>query len=100
MGGWRGWTNGRGRYHQALVAAELGSSYPDDFGLATWSVVELIEAAVRSGHIEKATQAFVRLRESTLMSESDWALGIRARCQALLSDGCDAERGLVCSRAD
>src|SRR5277367_6377266 len=83
--------NGRGRYHQALAAAELGSNYPDDFGLATWSVVELIEAAVRSGDMEKATCALVRLRESTLMSESDWALGIRARCQALLSTGCHAE---------
>ena len=42
-------SNGRCRYEEALAAAEQGSKYPDDLGLATWSVVELIEAAVRSG---------------------------------------------------
>ena len=38
--------NGRCQYEEALAAAEQGSEYPDDLGLATWSVVELIEAAV------------------------------------------------------
>ena len=47
-------SNGRCRYEEALAAAEQGSKYPDDLGLATWSVVELIEAAVRSGRSEMA----------------------------------------------
>lgn len=38
--------NGSCRYEEALAAAEQGSHYPDDLGLATWAVVELIEAAV------------------------------------------------------
>ena len=83
--------NGRSRYEQALVAAELGSSYPDEFGFATWSVVELIEAAVRSGDTARANRALGQLRESTCAAHSDWAVGIRARCAALLADGEDAE---------
>ena len=83
--------NGRGRYQQALVAAEQGSQYPDDLGLATWSNVELIEAAVRSGQTEKAKEAFDKLSQATLASRSDWALGIAARCRALLTTGPEAE---------
>src|SRR6266702_4810738 len=39
--------NGLGRYDQALAAAERGSGYPPELGLATWSLAELIEAAAR-----------------------------------------------------
>jgi DNA-binding CsgD family transcriptional regulator len=83
--------NGCGRYQEALVAAEQGSEYPDDLGLATWSNVELIEAAVRSGRTERAQEAFDKLSEATLASRSDWALGIAARCRALLTAGPEAE---------
>ena len=41
--------NGLGRYDLALAAAEQGSENPDELGLATWSLVELIEAATRTG---------------------------------------------------
>ena len=83
--------NGSCRYEEALAAAEQGSKYPDDLGLATWSVVELIEAAVRSGRTERATGAFHQLSAATLASGSDWALGITARCRALISEGNEAE---------
>ena len=69
-------SNGRCRYEEALAAAEQGSKYPDDLGLATWSVVELIEAAVRSGRREMAIMAFHQLSAATLASGSDWALGV------------------------
>jgi DNA-binding CsgD family transcriptional regulator len=84
-------SNGHCRYHEALAAAELGRQYPDDLGLGTWSVVEFIEAAVRSGQMDKARMAFHRLLEATLACDSDWAVGIRARCGALVSEGIDAE---------
>ena len=48
--------NGRCRYHDAMVAAERGAAYPDELGLAAWSIVELVEAAVRSGQVEKAVR--------------------------------------------
>lgn len=83
--------NGCCRYEEALAAAEQGSEYPDDLGLATWSVVELIEAAVRSGRTERATRAFHRLSAATEGNGSDWALGITARCRALVSEDHKAE---------
>ena len=84
--------NGLGRYDQALNAAERGSEYPSELGLATWSLVELIEAAVRTGSPEQATDALRRLAEMTSAAATDWALGIEARSRALLCDGAPAER--------
>ena len=84
--------NGLGRYDQALTAAEQGSEYPRELGLATWSLAELIEAAARSGAPERAAGAMARLAEITTAVGTDWALGIEARCRALLSDGECAER--------
>jgi DNA-binding CsgD family transcriptional regulator len=83
--------NGSCRYEEALEAAEQGIHYPDDLGLATWSNVELIEAAVRSNQMVRAITAFHRLSRATRASGSDWALGIEARCRALLTDGSQAE---------
>jgi DNA-binding CsgD family transcriptional regulator len=84
--------NGLGRYDEALAAAEQGSRYPDELGLATWSLVELIEAAARTGQTERATGALRRLAESTSAAGTDWALGIETRSRALLSSGESAER--------
>jgi DNA-binding CsgD family transcriptional regulator len=84
--------NGLGRYDQALAAAERGSEYPPELGLATWSMVELIEAAVRTGVPERAAGALRRLSEAASAAATDWALGIEARSRALLSDGEPAER--------
>jgi DNA-binding CsgD family transcriptional regulator len=84
--------NGLGRYDEALVAAEQGSSqYPDEPGLAVLSMAELIEAAARTGRPERAADAIRHLSEATTIAGSDWALGIRARSRALLSDGEPAE---------
>jgi DNA-binding CsgD family transcriptional regulator len=53
--------------------------------------VELIEAAVRSGSPESAYEALRRLLDKTRASGTDWALGLEARCRALLSDDDAAE---------
>ena len=79
--------NGLSRYDQALAAAEQGSEYPCELGLATWSLVELTEAAVRAGLPERAAGALRQLSEATSAVATDWALGIEARSKALLSDG-------------
>jgi DNA-binding CsgD family transcriptional regulator len=55
-------------------------------------LVELIEAAVRSGKPEVAVDGLGRLSEMTAASGTDWALGVEARSRALLSDGEAAER--------
>jgi DNA-binding CsgD family transcriptional regulator len=84
--------NGHCRYDEALAAAEQGSEYPDELGLATWSMVELIEAAARTGSPERATSALRRLSQTTSASGTDWALGVEACSRALLSEGQSAER--------
>ena len=53
---------------------------------SAWALVELIEAAVRSGEPELAADALRRLSETTRAAGTDWALGIEARSRALLSD--------------
>ncbi|MDV7089159.1 helix-turn-helix transcriptional regulator [Rhodococcus opacus] len=78
--------NGRGRYPDALDGARRACEH-DDLGFFGWSLVELVEAAVRSGAHEAAVDTLRRLEERTLPSGSDWALGILARSRALLSSG-------------
>ena len=90
--------NGCGRYGEALEAAQRGCEQ-DDVGLFGWSLVELIEADVRSGATDASSAALDRLSERTHASGTDWALGIEAGSRALLSDGPDAER-LYCEAVD
>jgi DNA-binding CsgD family transcriptional regulator len=52
---------------------------------------ELVEGAARSGNREIAARAFESLSERALVSGTPWALGLRARCQALLDEGEHAE---------
>jgi DNA-binding CsgD family transcriptional regulator len=82
--------NGLGRYDEALAAASEAVE-SDELGLCGWALVELIEAAARSGKADAAVRALQRLSDRTGRSASDWALGIQARSRALLSDGRTAE---------
>jgi len=85
--------NGLGRYQKALSAAERATeNYDGELVFPNWGLVELIEAAARSGSPERGTAAVRRLSESTSASASDWALGIEARSRALLSEGETADR--------
>ena len=52
---------------------------------------ELIQAAVRAGDYEAAATARKTLSERAVAAGTPWALGLRARCDALLADGADAE---------
>jgi DNA-binding CsgD family transcriptional regulator len=82
--------NGCGRYDDALAAARRGCEH-DDVGLFAWSLVELVEAGVRSGDTAAAAGALDRLSARTQASGTDWALGVEAASRALLSDGREAE---------
>jgi DNA-binding CsgD family transcriptional regulator len=82
--------NGRGRYAEALAAAQRGCEH-DDVVLFGWTLVELIEAGVRSGATDAASAAQDLLSERTRATGTEWALGIEAGSRALLSDGPGAE---------
>ena len=84
--------NGLSRYDDAMRWAELASGHPGELSFANWGLVELIEAAVRSGQPSRATGALERLTETTQPSGTAWGRGIEARCRALLSQGEEAER--------
>jgi DNA-binding CsgD family transcriptional regulator len=84
--------NGLGRYEEALAAAQRAAAYHHELLFTEWGLVELIEAAVRSGKPEPAAGALRRLSEVTRASGTDWGLGIEARSRALLSDDDAAER--------
>jgi DNA-binding CsgD family transcriptional regulator len=82
--------NGLGRYEHAVVAAQRACSQ-DDLGFCGWPCLELVEAGARSGSRAVATDALRDLDERTHAGGTDWALGVRARSAALLSDGSAAE---------
>ncbi|SFJ64844.1 helix-turn-helix transcriptional regulator [Amycolatopsis sacchari] len=84
--------NGLCRYGEAFEAAADGAANPDELAFANYSLVQLVEAAVRSGRPERAADAFDRLVGSTRASGTAWASGIEARCRALLAEGDEAER--------
>ena len=84
--------NGLGRYEDALAAAEHAGKPPLAMGWAHWTLVELIEAAARTGERETASDALDALTQTTRPSGTDWALGIEARSRAILRDGEEAER--------
>ena len=84
--------NGLGRYEEACEAARRGAAHPDDLAYANWSLVELVEAAVRSDRVGLARSAVERLVQTTGPCGTDWARGVEARSRALVSEGEEAER--------
>jgi DNA-binding CsgD family transcriptional regulator len=83
--------NGLGRYEEALAAAQQAAEDTQASWWRNWGLVELIEAAARSGKPALAADALGQLAQTTATSGTDWALGIEARSRALLSEGEAAE---------
>jgi DNA-binding CsgD family transcriptional regulator len=83
--------NGLARYDDAFAAATQAAVDPHELWFLTFALVELIEAASRSGRSERAAEALELLCESTRASGTPWALGVEARSRALLSRGEPAE---------
>ena len=77
--------NGHGRYGEALADAQRACEHEDVMAYG-WALVELVEAGVRGGRPDEAAAALERLSERTQASGTEWALGIEARCRALVSD--------------
>ncbi len=83
--------NSLGRYEEALAAAQQASEDSPAAQFASWVLVELVEAAVRSGVPERAAGALQRLSGIARACGTDWVLGAEARSRALVSDGAAAE---------
>jgi DNA-binding CsgD family transcriptional regulator len=83
--------NGLARYEEALAAAEQAAANPRELWFSGWGLVELIEAAARSGKTKRAADALELLTETTQASGTEWGLSVEARSRALLSDGPVAE---------
>jgi DNA-binding CsgD family transcriptional regulator len=81
---------GAGRYADALRAVEPMA----DDNLPGWTCLALpiaVEAAVRSGDVERASGYLSKVRAHTTASDTTWARGQLARCAALLADDSEAE---------
>ncbi|MBB6549278.1 ATP-binding protein [Nonomuraea rubra] len=79
--------NGLGRYEEAYVAAERGCENPQELGLSISSLVELVEAATRSGRPARAATAARHLDEMAQAAGTDWGLGTSALVRAQVSEG-------------
>jgi DNA-binding CsgD family transcriptional regulator len=82
--------NGLGQYEAAFGFATEASE-------CVWArsapayMHELIEAAARCGQTAAGAAALERLKENTMPSGTDWAIGIQRRSEALLAEGTAAE---------
>lgn len=89
---------------EALAVNEIGDGdYRAAFGRLTApaeqsflqagfpQLVDLIEAAARSGNRARVRDAFAQLRVFAEVSGSRWARGMYSRCEALMAEDADAE---------
>jgi DNA-binding CsgD family transcriptional regulator len=83
--------NGLARYEEAAASATLATSDTFEYWVSVWALPELVEAAGRVGDAELARDAIDRLAATTQPVGNDVALGIEARCRALVSHGSAAE---------
>jgi DNA-binding CsgD family transcriptional regulator len=87
--------NGLARYELAESAARQATTTSPGTSLMVlsgiWTLPELVEAAARGGDAELARDVLERLAKTTQRCGSDFALGIEARCRALVSDGAAAD---------
>ena len=78
--------NGCGDWEEALLAACSASEHREVVA-ENWGLSELIEPATRTGRTDLARDALDRLRSKASASRTEWALGVTARAEALLSEG-------------
>ncbi|HEY6310029.1 MAG TPA: LuxR C-terminal-related transcriptional regulator [Streptosporangiaceae bacterium] len=83
--------NGLARYEEAATAARQASEDIAALPVSMWALPELVEAAARGGDTGLARDALKQLAEITQSCGTDSALGVEARCRALLSDAADTD---------
>jgi DNA-binding CsgD family transcriptional regulator len=77
--------NGLARYQEAAAAARQAATNTFEYWVSVWALPELVEAAVRAGDVELASDALERLAETTQSAGTDFALGVEVRSRALLN---------------
>jgi DNA-binding CsgD family transcriptional regulator len=82
--------NGLGQHDAARDAARRAFEH-QQLGHGPLVVPELAEAAARTGDTDLVRAALAWLSERTRAAPTEWALGIEARCRALLGEGEAAE---------
>ncbi len=82
--------NALGKYGDALAIARTAMERRAKLQSPMW-LQELVEAGVRTGERELASEALEELAGMSRIVGTDWALGIEARSRAMLSDGAAAE---------
>jgi DNA-binding NarL/FixJ family response regulator len=83
--------NACGRYREALPPAQDASDDMPELVVAMWALIELVEAAARSGEMDLAQGAVDRLAARNDVSANDWSRGLEARSRALVSEGVAAD---------
>jgi len=83
--------NGLGRYEKALGEAQQAREEAPELWTSACALVEVVEAAARTGKTRVAGAALERLGEAAIIGDSDWGLGVLARSRALVSERDDAE---------
>lgn len=85
--------NAGGRYEAALAAAQRSCEL-HPLGTHSWALIDLVEAAARSGDQERARAASDQLKARTRLVSTEWGLGLEARCAALVADNATAAEAL------
>ena len=83
--------NGLGRHRESLAPAQDASEDMPELVVSMWALIELVEAAARSGELELAQSAVDRLAARNDVSANDWSRGVEARSRALVSEGVAAD---------
>jgi DNA-binding CsgD family transcriptional regulator len=91
--------NAAGRYEAALAAAQRSCEL-HPLGTHSWALIDLVEAAARSGDQEWARAAFDQLKARTRLVSTEWGLGLEARCAALVADDATAAEALYAEALD
>lgn len=79
-----------GRYAEAVACAR-GAFDDDTVAAVSRALPDLVEAAARCGDHPTAKDALRRLEERASLAGTPWALGLLARCRALMADEDHAE---------
>jgi DNA-binding CsgD family transcriptional regulator len=83
--------NGLARYEEAADAARQAAEASFEPWAHMWALPELVEAAARTGNSRVARDALDELAAATHPAGTDWALGLEARCRALVTESADAD---------
>lgn len=83
--------NSVGRFDGALIAGQRELPYTHELNHAMRTLLELVEAAVRSDERELAEQALAKLASVTTSVDNDYALGVLAMAKAQVATTEEAE---------